>query len=82
MKIKYKISLTKHEIERLKNILKGNFSKRIKLRAEILIRINSGQSYRDISEILNISQNTISNTLERFTSGGIDFVMVARNNVF
>ena len=82
MKIKYKISLTKHEIERLKNILKGNFSKRIKLRAEILIRINSGQSYRDISEIMNISQNTISNTLERFTSGGIDFVMVARNNVF
>ena len=82
MKIKYKISLTKHEIERLKNILKGNFSKRIKLRAEILIRINNGQSYRDISEILNISQNTISNTLERYTSGGIDFVMVARNNVF
>jgi DNA-binding CsgD family transcriptional regulator len=82
MKIKYKVSLTKHEIERLKNILKGNFSKRIKLRAEILIRINNGQSYRDISEILNISQNTISNTLERYTSGGIDFVMVARNNVF
>lgn len=82
MKIKYKIFLTTHEIERLQNILKGNFSKRVKLRAEILLRINSGQSYRDISKILNISQNTISNTLERFTSGGIDFVMIARNNVF
>lgn len=82
MKVKYNIVLTPHEIERLNNIMMGLFSKRIKQRAEIILRINAGQTYRYIGTMLGVSQNTITNTLERFTSGGIDFVLIPRNNVF
>jgi Fic family protein len=69
---KYNIDLTVNEIERLDNILKANFSKRIKMRAEILLRIN-------ISKMLGASQNTITNTLNRYLDGGIDYVIIARN---
>jgi uncharacterized protein YerC len=78
---KYNIDLTVNEIERLDNILKANFSNRIKMRAEILLRINDEQPYRHISKMLGASQNTITNTLNRYLDGGIDYVIIARNRL-
>lgn len=82
MKPKYELVLTQSERARLNAVRGGNFSKRIINRAEILLRIDDGETYRNISQIMDgVSQNTISNTLRRFFEGGIDYVIVARNNL-
>lgn len=81
MNNRYLVNLSEEERERLQNVLLGNFLPRIKNRAEILLRIDAGDTYRYISQIMKVSQNTITNTLNRYLYGGIDWLIVPRNNI-
>ena len=78
---KYKIELSEKEIERLGYVLQGIFSQRVKNRAEILLRLHDGDSYRKISKILGVSQNTIVNTIQKYLNGGVGYILKDRVDI-
>ena len=69
---KYKLSLSKKELEKLRSLVKkGRQSARTIIRARILLFANSGKTDKEIRETFDLSKWTPQNVRKKYAEGGL-----------
>ena len=76
---KYAVRLTSEERDQLERLIRaGRISARITARARILLKTGEGWNAPRVAQALDVSENTVLRTKQRFAEGGLEGVLKDR----